>query len=323
MNGNRAFSHSQPEWQRAIIGCRAPPGGPLGFDPCKTYSRTLFDPFHLRLGFHNMPPLPVELIEMIIDIVAQCSPESLISCALISRRWTPRSTHHVNRIFRKPVVSTFDEPQALLAIVRGHPHLASLATSLEVVPVAELNSMHASYVPFHHLASHVLPNARRLILGETLRWSDYPLLYNNGTVGFCFHSVVTLDISCHFNSIGDLFSAIQSFRNIQDVRLVYPRHIPPQWMFPDQMHNIPLSPKPFCRKTFKLQNLQLSVSGRPIIGEECLLPTQSQFPFRSSRSPHPSYVYSATPLPVCRLHVPKCPLYRVGGGLPTDLPYQD
>ena len=243
-------------WQRAIIG--------LHPTDLRNPSYSLL----LRFPFSSMPPLPLELIEEIVDIVAECSPESLTDCALVSRSWTPRSKYHIDRIFRTPTVSTFNALHTFLAIVQKHPRLAALATSLVVVPVPALKSGSGSYVPFHHLASHVLPNVRHLVLEETLRWSDYPLLYREGTVGFSFCSVIALDISCHFNSIWDLFSVIQSFRNVQDVRLIYPHHTPPPWMVREQIH--PPQRKPFSRRTFKLQNLELPVRNRSLSCTKCL-----------------------------------------------------
>ncbi len=232
-----------------------------------------------------MPTLPVELIDQIIDIVAQCSPESLTNCAFISRHWNPRSTYHLKRIFRTPTVSTFDALHAFLGIVQKHPRLAALATSLEVLPVPDVKLASASYVPFLHLASHMLRNVRRLILGETLHWSDYPLLYRTGTVGFSFHRVISLDLSCHFSSTSDLFYAIQSFRNVEYVRLIY--HHPPPWMS-DQTHGNAVKRRWFSRETFKIQNLQLSVSGRSIDHHGYRSPIKTYFLLHSSQLWHPS-----------------------------------
>ncbi|KAI1787545.1 hypothetical protein LXA43DRAFT_705086 [Ganoderma leucocontextum] len=209
-----------------------------------------------------MPPLPVELIEEIIDIVAECYPESLPDCALVSHEWNPRSTHHLYRIFRTPTVTTYGGLHAFMDIVKKHPRLATFATSLEVAPDPELNLPYASYVPFHHLSSNLLPNVRRLVLGETLRWRDYPLLYRNGTFGFAFYRVTTLDLSCQFTSISDLSRAIRSFRNVEEVRIIYPHDEPPQWMFSDQTHTS-LRRGLFSRETHKLQNLEISVRDHP------------------------------------------------------------
>ncbi|PIL23431.1 hypothetical protein GSI_14742 [Ganoderma sinense ZZ0214-1] len=165
-----------------------------------------------------MLPLPVELVDAIIDIVAELFPEWLLSCALVSREWKPRSMHHLDRIFRAPIITTFDAPQAFMDIVKRHPRLAALATSLEVAPDLASNSAWASYIPFHHLSSRLLPNVRRLVLGKALRWADYPPFYRTvGTGAFLFTGVTTIDLSCHFDSVPDLFRALMILKPILDV----------------------------------------------------------------------------------------------------------
>ena len=204
-----------------------------------------------------MPPLPPELIEVTIDTVAECCPESLLDCALVSHQWTPRSTYHVHRIFRTPRITTFSTLHAFSSIVTKHPRLGALASSLEVAPDPEFGSA-STFIPIHYLSSRVLPNVRHLVLGETLRWGDYPLVYRKAIGGF-FSAVVTLALSCHFNSVLDLFRAIRSFKNARDVRLVYPHQVPPRWMF-DHTH-LPRRHHASIREMSQLRNLELSVSG--------------------------------------------------------------
>ena len=208
-----------------------------------------------------MHPLPVELIEDIIDVdfVAESCPESLPDCLLVSRRWVPRSTHHLSRIFRTPTITTVSELEAFTDIVKKHPPLALLATSLEVAPGPGLASAASSFMPFHHLSNDVLPNVHHLILGENLRWGDHPLAYRKIMAGF-FDGVTILDLSCHFSSVSDLFLAIRLFKNVKDVRLVYPHDVPPRWMFYGIHMSTPRRNGAFFRETFKLQNLELSVS---------------------------------------------------------------
>lgn len=203
-----------------------------------------------------MPPLPSELTDEVIDRIAERSPEWLPSCALVSHTWKTRSIYHIRRIFRTPTVMTFDSLHAFMDIIRKHPRLAALATTLNVVP--DPDSASTSYVPFHHLSSRVLPNVRHLVLGETLRWDEYPLLYRKGTVACFFHGVTTLDISSCFGSVSDLVSTIRSFRNVRAVRLVYPHHTFPRWMF--NKRRIPFRHGASRRETFKLHSLELSVS---------------------------------------------------------------
>lgn len=205
-----------------------------------------------------MPHLPIEIIEEIVDIVAVCHPESLADCALVSFQWHARSIYHLYRIFRTPTITTFGALHAFAGIVQKQPRLASIAVSLRISPDLKLNSTFGSYIPFHHLSSSVLPNIHQLFLGDTLRWSDYPLLYCNGTVGFSFPGVTELDLSCHFNSVSDLVQAMRSFRNVTKVRLRYSHHYPPSWMFPHNGISRPRRVGPFP-KPFKLQNLELPV----------------------------------------------------------------
>ena len=210
---------------------------------------------------HAMPPspLPLELIETIVDIVAECCPESLLDCVLVSHQWNPRSTYHVHRIFRTPTITAIGTLHAFTNVVTKYPRLAALAISLEVAPDPEFSSA-STFIPFHHLSSRVLPNVRHLVLGETLRWSDYPLLYRKAIAGF-FSSVIALDLSCHFNSVSDLFRTVRSFKNVKDVRLVYPYHVPPRWIV-DQTR-IPPRHGASIREMFQLCNLELSVSNYP------------------------------------------------------------
>lgn len=215
-----------------------------------------------------MPQLPVDLIEDIIDIVAECYPQSLPDCAQVSSEWNPRSTYHLYRTYRTPTVTTFSALHAFRDVVKKYPRLAALATSLKVAPDLQHNSPYASYVPFHHLSSSVLSNIRCLVLGDTLRWNVYPPLYRHGTFALLFYSVTTLDISCHFGSISDLFRVVRSFRKVEKVRMVYPHHDPPQWMFSDQV-DTPVKCSPILRQTFKLSSLEISVG---IIHERCGIP---------------------------------------------------
>ena len=210
-----------------------------------------------------MPPLPAELVDAIIDIVAEFSPQWLPSCAFVSREWSPRSIHHLNRIFRAPTITSFDALLDFTDVVKRHPRLAALATSLAVTPDLTSNSAWASYVPFHHLSSRLLPNVRHLLLGRTLRWADYPPLYRStGTVASLFSEVTVIELSCCFDSISDLFRTIRSFKNVKDVRLTYPHHSPPQWIFSDQVHPAP-GRSALPRRSLKIQNLEMSASSQP------------------------------------------------------------
>ncbi|PIL23424.1 hypothetical protein GSI_14735 [Ganoderma sinense ZZ0214-1] len=198
-----------------------------------------------------MSHLPVELIEEIIDIVAECYPQSLPACSLVSRQWNPRSKYLIHRTFRRPTLSTFDALLAFVDIVKVHPRLAALAETLQVAPNLKLNTDYASSVPFHHLSSRILPHVHRLVLKETLRWNDSPPLYSKGTFGSSFSNVNAIELSCQFGSAEDLHRAVRSFKNVKEVRLSYPHHALPQWMFGHT--------RPF-RGAFKLQDLELPAS---------------------------------------------------------------
>ena len=210
-----------------------------------------------------MPTLPTEVVDDIIDIVAEYSPEWLPTCALVSREWLPRSLHHINHIFRTPTITPFDALHTFVDVIKRYPHLAGLATSIEVAPDPSSKSASvASYVPFHHLSSHLLPNVHRLALGAALRWADYPPLYHKGTIAFFFSKVTALDLSCPFDSVQHLLRVIRWFRNVKDVRLIYPRHTPPGWVFSSQTH-ISSRPGALLKPTFKLQNLEMPASSHP------------------------------------------------------------
>lgn len=211
-----------------------------------------------------MLTLPVELVEEIIDFVAESHPEWLPSCALVSHQWGPRATYHLYRIFRTLTITTSVELHVFANIVKKHLGLAAFATSLVVSPDPDFDS-DLAYIPFHHLASVVLPNVRRLTLGENLRWGEYPLVYRKSIAGF-FSEVAALDLSCQFSSISELFRLIRSFKNIKDIRLIYPHHDPPQWMF-YRAYN-PRREGALSRETFNIQNLELPV-GLIIVDEGC------------------------------------------------------
>ncbi|KAI1786729.1 caspase domain-containing protein [Ganoderma leucocontextum] len=220
-----------------------------------------------------MPPLPMELVEEIIDIVAERCPESLPDCALVSQRWNPRSTYHLYRIFRTPRITSLGTLNTFSDIVERHPRVAKIATSLEIAPNFELDLAYASYIPFHRLSSRILPNVLRMVLGENLRWGDYPLVYRKGTIAGFFDGVIALDLSCHFTSVSNLFRVIRSFRNVKDVRLLYSHHDPPRWIF-YQTHN----PRPrhdaFSLKAFRLEHLELSLTIlKPVLNLQELIQT--------------------------------------------------
>ena len=161
-----------------------------------------------------MRRLPVELIERIIDCLAEIFPESLLDCALVSRDWNPRSAYWLEKIYRHPIIASHAELHAFLDIIKKHPILAGLATTLEIAP----ETTNASYIPFHHLSSR-LPNLRRLIFGVNFRWRCFPVLYSRGTVGSLFRQVAALELCCPFDSVADLFRIVRSFRCLSALRL--------------------------------------------------------------------------------------------------------
>ncbi|KAM5534030.1 hypothetical protein V8D89_012350 [Ganoderma adspersum] len=92
-------------------------------------------------------------------------------------------------------------------VVTKHPPLDALATTLAIALNLDANSTSASsYVPFHHLPSRVPPNVHHLVLGETLRWDEYPPLYRKGTIASLFRAVTTIGLSNRFSSAFDLIS---------------------------------------------------------------------------------------------------------------------
>ena len=183
--------------------------------------------YHLKIMFYHWSPiscLPTELIHQIIDLVAQHHPDSLPGCALVSRRWNPRATYHLGGHAMKPCrhirITAIPELHAFLDIAKKDSYLAQYPKSLNISPDPDVSS--TSYIPFLDLSSRILPNVNRLILGEGLRWIDYPPLYNNGVVGSPFHSVTILDLHCRFKSPQSFFRAVRSFRNLEEVRLLHP-----------------------------------------------------------------------------------------------------
>ena len=175
-----------------------------------------------------------------------------------SHGWTLRSIYHLSRIFRTPTTTTVDELHAFADIVKNHPRLAALATSLVVAPNPAAS--HSSYIPFRQLPSRVLPNVRHLVLGNTSRWADYPslpLVYCTITASKSFDGVIAMDLSCHFSSTSDIFRVVRSFKNVKDVRLIYPNRVPASWIN-RQPHILP-GPRGNT-SPFKLQSLGLSVS---------------------------------------------------------------
>ena len=182
---------------------------------------------HLKSMFYEWSPisrLPIELIHQIIDLVAQHDPDSLPGCALVSRCWNSRATYHLGRHAMKPCrharITTILELHMFLDVVKKDGYLAQYPKSLNISPDPEASF--TSYIPFLDLSSRILPNVNRLILGEGVRWTDYPPRYNNGAVGSPFHSVTILDLNCCFKSPQSLFCAVRSFRNLEEVRLLHP-----------------------------------------------------------------------------------------------------
>lgn len=180
--------------------------------------------------FSPISRLPIELLDEIIDLVVEHNRDSLSRCALVSRRWNSRATYHLQRLVTKPCrhaqITATPELHAFLDAIKKDAYLAQYTRSLSISPNLEA-SPSTSYIPFIHLSSRTLPNIGRLVLGEGLRWSHYPQLYNNGAVGSSFHSVGSLDLCCQFRSTHDLFRAVRSFRNLRQVRLLHPDPFPP------------------------------------------------------------------------------------------------
>ncbi|KAM5544507.1 hypothetical protein V8D89_002167 [Ganoderma adspersum] len=171
--------------------------------------------------------LPIELLNRFIDLVAEQDPDSLPSCALVSRQWNLRSTYHLQRLkktFRHVKITTIPELHEVFDIAKENAGVCQWPTSLEVSPDPGASS--SSYIPFLQLPSRTLPNVTRLVWGETLRWTHYPRLYNNGAVGSSFHAVVALDLHCRFKSPQHLFRAVRSFKNLEEVRLLHPDPFP-------------------------------------------------------------------------------------------------
>ena len=158
-------------------------------------------------------------------------------------------------------ITAIPELHAFLDIAKKDSYLAQYPKSLNISPDPDVSS--TSYIPFLDLSSRILPNVNRLILGEGLRWIEYPPLYNNGVVGSPFHSVTILDLHCRFKSPQSFFRAVRSFRNLEEVRLLHSDpFFPIQPITADQSasHSAPAPPRVKLRKP--LRSLEVSVSPR-------------------------------------------------------------
>ena len=180
-----------------------------------------------------MVHLPAELIEQVIDWLALIYPQSLLECALVSRNWSFRSKYYLRLLFEQSKITTPDGLYGLLGTFSKYPLLGRLVKTLSISPPSDAAT---SYIPFHRLSPH-LPAVRRLILSETVRWFDYPLLYNRDPVGQSFRTVTSLELSCHFNSLEDLVRFVRSFRNLDEVRLKYDSSLP-SWIVPQNKNTI-------------------------------------------------------------------------------------
>ena len=182
--------------------------------------------YHLKIMFYHWSPisrLPIELIQNIIGFIAQHGSSSLYSCTFVSRRWRVCASYHLQRLtkpYHHVQITAISTLHAVVDVIKKDSYLAQYPKSLNISPDPE--ALSTSYIPFLDLSSRSLPNVNRLILGEGLRWTDYPPLYNNGTVGSPFHSVTILDLYCRFKSPQSLFRAVRSFRNLEEVRLHHP-----------------------------------------------------------------------------------------------------
>ena len=216
--------------------------------------------YHLRIMRHDRLPvyrLPVELIHNIMDLVAQHGSSSLRCCALVSRGWRSCAKYHLEKLtkpYHHVQITAIPKLYAVVDVIKNDGYLAQLPRSLDISPNPEASS--TSYIPFLDLSSCALPNVNRLILGEGLRWADYPPLYNNGVVGSPFYSVTILDLYCRFKSPQSLFLAIRSFRNLEEVHLLHPDPCPPiqaapalfsvKLRKPLQLLEVPVSPCSLC-----------------------------------------------------------------------------
>ena len=182
--------------------------------------------YHLSIIFYKWSPisrLPTELIHNVIGLVAQYGSSSLPHCALVSRRWGFCATYHLERLtkpYHHVQITAIPALHTFLDVIKKDGYLARCPKSLNISPDPETSS--TSYIPFLDLSSRTLPNINRLILGEGVRWIDYPPLYNNCAVGSSFYSVTILDLHCRFKSPQSLFRAARSFRNLEEVRLLHP-----------------------------------------------------------------------------------------------------
>ena len=191
--------------------------------------RSKAQPTHHRPHTGNVPRVGVPIF-LIVNFIAEVYPTLLLSCALISHNWYSYSEwylqglkrrfyRHMELTTRRGLLEIFD-----VASLKENASVCQWTTSLEVCPYPEMSS---SYIPFLQLSSRVLPSVSRLVWGETVQWTDYPPLYNNGAVGSSFHAVVALDIHCPFMSARALFRAVRSFKNLEQVRLLHPHPFPP------------------------------------------------------------------------------------------------
>ena len=169
-----------------------------------------------------MSRLPRDVVFEIIDWLAVASPNSLFDCVLVSREWRTQATYHLARIYRHPLITTMDELYFYLNWVRQYPRLGHYAVSLEISPDPNGNGGAASYIPFHHLSSSILPNVSRLVLGRTLHWEDYPPLYLNAIIRPLFVRVTTLELSCPMKSVEHLFRVVGSFNHLDALSVILP-----------------------------------------------------------------------------------------------------
>ena len=252
---------------------------PHSLPSCALVSRSwnLRSAHHLRLEnvlrvCVTIARLPIELLHQIIDLVAKHNPGSSPTCALVPHQSNLRSTLHLQRLkktFRHVRITSIPELHENFDIVEGNARVGQWPTPLEVSPDPAAST---SYISFLHLSSCILPNVHRLVWGEGLRWTHYPSLYNNGAVGSSFRAVVALGLHCRFESARDLFRAIHSFKNIEEVRLLhpmpFPSSIPPIQAVPHLDTDI--STRSGARLWKSLLSLYISVSHDRICVTTCI-----------------------------------------------------